>query len=374
MSHHRAARRRSPLLWAGPLVLTTAIVAGSFVLVERGKDDGGGSGQAGADIAPAAESTAETEPKPTPTPKAGRKPALARLPARKIQPGALIKREPPGPVLAKASTGRVGSGLTPGPLLDVDMPVGRPVSGPVTASVANLPNRTSAGGFASSIGTLTADGSDFVLLNEVSGRSIDTIEGAAPGYGAYRDPAPDRSTGGVQSMNNVVMWRTDTWTMIDGGRIKVVDNDTGFHSGRAFTWDRYATWAMLQRKDGAIVSVLSTHMPTNPGKFPRQPRNTGMTRIERYSRGMDVLVTTVRTLAQHGPVLLGGDMNSHHSQGGWTAAGKMTAAGYEYVKDRGVMHLFYQGGVQLVSNRQVGVASDHPAIITTLDMNGLGPS
>jgi endonuclease/exonuclease/phosphatase family metal-dependent hydrolase len=178
----------------------------------------------------------------------------------------------------------------------------------------------------------------------------------------------------VQSMNNVVMWRTDRWTLVDAGRVKVVDNDTGFHGGHAFTWDRYATWATLQRKDGAVVSVVSTHMPTNPAKFPRQPGRPSMTRVERYTRGMDVLVNTVRTLAEHGPVLLGGDMNSHHSQGAWTAAAKMTAAGYEYVKDRGVMHLFYQGAAQVVSNRQVGVASDHPAIITTLDMNGLGPS
>jgi hypothetical protein len=377
VSHHRAARRRNPLLWAGPLVLTTAIVAGSLVLVERGEGDGHGSDPAGTAIEPAAESTSETDPNRNPAMSRGkdRRPALARIPALKIQPGSVIKKEPPGPVLAKASTGRVGTGLALGPLLDVDMPIGPRVQGPVTASVANLPNRTSAGGFASSMGTLTADGSDFVLLNEVSGRSIDTIQASAPGYGAYRDPAPDRSTGGVQSMNNVVMWRTDRWTLIDGGRVKAVDNDTGFHSGHAFTWDRYATWAMLQRKeDGAIVSVVSTHMPTNPAKFPRQPRNTGMTRVERYSRGMDVLVSTVRTLAQHGPVLLGGDMNSHHSQGAWTAAAKMTAAGYDYVKDQGVMHLFYQGGAQLVSNRQVGVASDHPAIITTLDMNGLGPS
>jgi hypothetical protein len=89
---------------------------------------------------------------------------------------------------------------------------------------------------------------------------------------------------------------------------------------------------------------------------------------------MDVLVGSVRALAEHGPVLVGGDMNSHHSQGAWTAAAKMTAAGYDYVKDRGVMHLFFQNAVGLVSNRQIGVASDHPAIITTLDMRGVGPS
>ena len=90
--------------------------------------------------------------------------------------------------------------------------------------------------------------------------------------------------------------------------------------GKAFVWDRYATWALFQRKDdGAIVSVVSVHMPTNPAKFPAQPGGASMSRVERYSRGMDVLVNTVRVLAEHGPVLVGGDMNSHHSQGAWTA-------------------------------------------------------
>jgi hypothetical protein len=116
------------------------------------------------------------------------------------------------------------------------------------------------------------------------------------------------------------------------------------------------------------VSVVSTHMPTNPAKYPRQPGNPSMSRVERYSHGMDALVATVQELAQHGPVLLGGDMNSHHSQGAWTAAAKMTAAGYQYVKDRGVMHLFYPSAADVVRHRQVGVASDHPAIVTTLDL------
>lgn len=242
------------------------------------------------------------------------------------------------------------------------------------ASVANLPNRTSASGFASSLHTLTAEQQDFVMLNEVSRRSIDSIRALAPGYGAYRDPVPDRSTGGVQSMNNVVMWRIDRWNLVDAGRIKVVDNDTGIHAGRPFTWDRYATWATLQRRrDGAIVSVVSTHMPTNPMKFPRQIGNPGITRAERYGRGMDVLVSTVSALDEHGPVLVAGDRNSHPGQGAWAAGTKMAAAGYQYVKDRGVMYLFFQSDAEVSEVRQVGVASDHPAIVTTLDMNGLGP-
>ena len=52
----------------------------------------------------------------------------------------------------------------------------------------------------------------------------------------------------------------------------------------------------------------------------------------------------------------------------------MTAAGFKYAKDRGVMYLFYPSGAQMVGFREVPVASDHPALITTLDMNGQGPT
>jgi endonuclease/exonuclease/phosphatase family metal-dependent hydrolase len=363
MSRHRAGHEQRPLLWAGPLVVMLALLVGLLVALDPGSD----SGQAQLNVS--ATDTSDSEPKPNP--------AVDQLPAPAIQSGKVIRPDAQSrleALLVKASTGRVGSGLTLGPIAELTAPLGRPVKGAVTSAVANLPNRTSAGGFASSMGTLTADQPDFLMLNEVSGRSIDGIRATSPGYDAYRDPQPDGSTGGVQSMNNVVMWRPDRWTLVDGGRIKVVDNDTGIHAGRTFVWDRYATWAVFQRKDGAIVSILSTHMPTNPAKFPRQPAGATMTRVERYSRGMDVLVNSIRTLAAHGPVLLGGDMNSHHSQGAWTAAAKMTAAGYEYVKDQGVMHLFFPGAAEVAAHRQVGVASDHPAIITTLDMNGLGPT
>ena len=347
----------------GAVVGTAALVGGIVALSTA--TDADPRGAARVDVSLASAMPSETEP-PTP---------LAQpLPPLKVQPAEVIRPQR-GPVLAKASTGRIGTGLALGPLTGVEAPVTEPVQGTVTASVANLPNRTSDGGFASSLGSLTANDQDFVILNEVSRRSIDGIRSIAPAYDAYRDPQSDRSTGGTQSMNNIVMWRSDRWNLVDAGRVKLVDNDTGFLHGKAFTWDRYATWATLQRKeDGAVVSVLSTHMMTNPGKFPQQHGGASMSRVERYSRGMDVLVSTVGVLAEHGPVLVGGDMNSHHSQGAWTAAAKMTAAGYEYVKDRGVMHLFYPGGADVVSNQQVGVASDHPAIVTTLEMNGQGPS
>lgn len=363
MSRHRAGHAGRPrLLLTGASAAVLAVLFGVLTLTDPVADTESGSDRPRATIVPASETVPEAAPE--------------ALPPMKVHPGVLLRRkpEPRGPVLVKGGTGRVGTGLTVGPPGEIDAPVGVPVQGTITTGVANLPNRTSDSGFASSLGTLTAADPDFVMLNEVSGRSVEGIQASAPGYDAYRDPQSDGSLGGTQSMNNIVMWRSDRWTLVDAGRVKLVDNDTGYNGGRPFTWDRYATWAMLQREDGAIVSVVSTHMMTNPARFPRQPGNPGESRIERYGRGMDVLLATTAVLDDHGPVLVGGDMNSHPTEGPWTAAAKMTAGGYEYTKDQGVMYLFYQDGVQLTSSREVAVASDHPALVTTLDMNGQGPS
>jgi endonuclease/exonuclease/phosphatase (EEP) superfamily protein YafD len=275
---------------------------------------------------------------------------------------------------AAASPGRSGTGIVLGELPTMKAPVGRSMQGKITTAVANLPNRTTAGRFASSLRLLTAGRPDFVTLNEVSGRSIATLRAAAAGYDAYRDPTRDVTLGGTQSLNNVVMWRTDKWRLLDGGRVKLVDDDRGYRGRRPFTWDRYATWTVLRRIDGAVLSVVSTHMMTNPAKFPRQHGSPRLTRVQQYGRGMDILTRLVRSLATRGPVLVGGDMNSHLSQGGWTAPAKLTRAGYAYAKNRGVLYLFHQRRLTQVASRQVHVASDHPALITTLALNRQGPA
>ena len=246
-------------------------------------------------------------------------------------------------------------------------PVARTTSGKLKFAVANIPNRTSDTRFAESMSTLTARRPSVIMLNEVSGRELDELRAAAPGYDAFRKTKPDTSTGGSQSMNNVVMWRINNWTRGSGGRVTLVDDDQGYQNGRKFTWDRYATWVTLRRADGTKASFVSTHMPTNPAKFPRQHGDPAMTRVEMYAAGMDVLVGLVRRLSRKGPVFVGGDMNSHHNQGKWTAAAKMTAAGFTYAKDRGVMYLFYRPDAALVRSRELRVASSHPALVTTLN-------
>ena len=286
-----------------------------------------------------------------------------------------VRKPRPKPVLAPASTGRVGTGLRIGPLSGVDAPVGPAVTGTVTTAVANLPNRTADGPFAGSMRTLVSSAPDFVMLNEVSRHGTAELRALVRGYDAYRDERRDATLGGdSQSMTNVVMWRAEDWTLVDAGRVKLVDDDRGFRLGEPFTWDRYATWATLQRPDGAVVSVVSTHMMTNPARYPRQHGNPRMSRAAQYGVGMDVLADTVRVLAAHGPVLVGGDMNTHGREGPWTAAVRLSAAGFGYAKDNAVMYVFYPDEAEVVSHRQVGVASDHPAIVTTLDLTGAGPT
>jgi endonuclease/exonuclease/phosphatase family metal-dependent hydrolase len=250
---------------------------------------------------------------------------------------------------------------------DPETPVARAATGKLKFAVANIPNRTSDTRFAESMTTLTSRRPSVVMLNEVSGRTDDELRAMAPGYDVYRKPRPDTTTGGSQSMNNVVMWRSNRWTRGRAGRVKLVDDDMGYMSGRKFIWDRYATWVTLRRADGSKASFVSTHMPTNPAKFPRQHGDPELSRVELYAQGMDVLVNLVRTLSRRGPVFVGGDMNSHASQGTWTAAAKMTAAGFTYAKDSGVMYLFYRSGTTLVRSNEVRVASSHPALITTLN-------
>ncbi len=380
VGHHRARRRLEPRLLALACALVVLPLVAGLLLV-RG-DAGPSRALVGSPVVPSVvtattvtpDSTSEPSPDAVPTKSTKNTKSTKTQHATKqhltVIPGKVLRRKPPGPVLVDGGTGRVGTGLAVGAPSYVDAPQGQPDTGTVEAAVANLPNRVSNAGFARSMHNLTAAQPDFLMLNEVSRHSIDTIEALAPGYDAYRDPVIDPGVGGSQSLNNVVLWSAARWTLVDAGRVKLVDNDMGYDAkGDAYTWDRYATWATLQGADGGIVSVVSAHMMTNPAYYPRQPRRSAMTRITRYSRGMDVLRATAAVLGRYGPVLVGGDMNSHPGQGAWSAPAKMSSLGFRYAKDTGVMYLFFPGAEQLESSRQIPVVSDHPALVATLDLD-----
>lgn len=270
--------------------------------------------------------------------------------------------------------GRAGSGLELGAMGRVDARVGRKHDGRVRVSVANIPNRTSKRKFRLSLAELTTDRQDVVLLNEVGSRDLGWLEQHAGAYRAYRDPVRDTSRGGSQSMNNVVMWRPKRWELLDAGRVKVVDDDRGYRADEPFVWDRYLTWAVLGRTSSrAVVSVVSLHMPTNPVVYPEQPGKDKPSRKRRWKQGMARVVDVVQRLSKHGPVLLGGDMNSHPQQGRWTAAAAMGRIGHGYAKEE-VMYLFHPPGSEVVEHRRVEVHSDHPALSTTIDLTGVGPT
>ena len=270
--------------------------------------------------------------------------------------------------------GRAGSGLELGAMGRVDARVGRKHDGRVRVSVANIPNRTSKRKVRLSLAELTTDRQDVVLLNEVGARDLTWLEEHAGRYRAYRDPVRDTSRGGSQSMNNVVMWRPKRWELLDAGRVKVVDDDRGYRAGEPFVWDRYLTWAVLGRTTSrAVVSVVSLHMPTNPVVYPEQPGRDKPSRKRRWKQGMTRVVDVVQRLAKHGPVLLGGDMNSHPHQGKWTAAAAMGRIGHGYAKEE-VMYLFHPPGSAVVEHRRVEIHSDHPALSTTVDLTGVGPT
>ncbi|MDB5165245.1 MAG: transglycosylase, family [Candidatus Saccharibacteria bacterium] len=266
------------------------------------------------------------------------------------------------------STGNVPSWTE---LPKVDAPIGGPVGGIVDVAVANIQKGS---GVASSLQKLSASGPDFITLNEVGETSLGAMEAGAAGYGAYREPKVDGGPGGGQrSMDNAIMWRKDKWTLLNGGRMKVTEDDMGFNGGQPFVWDRWAAWGVFKRNDGAIVSVISTHMMTNPQKFPKQHDNPPMTRIEQYSQSMNILLQLTAVLAQHGPVLVGGDMNTQRDQGGWSAVPKMQAAGFGYANDGAVVYLFHPMGTKLLGQRNVIIESDHPALQAKINMNGVGP-
>ncbi|WP_460791902.1 exonuclease/endonuclease/phosphatase family protein [Nocardioides maradonensis] len=279
-----------------------------------------------------------------------------------------------GPDIQAAGSGRFGTGTVLGALpSDVAAPVGPAVQGQVRLVSANLPNRTSGAGFAWSMRRIVGASPDFITLNEVSGRSDAALATSARGYDVYRDPVVDVTAGGrPQSMENAVLWNASRWHLLDGGRVKTVDDDAGFYFGRPYLWDRYATWVVLQRGDGAVVSVISAHMPINPVKNPQQHGRPRVSRVAKYDNGMRVILGLAHELQAYGPVLIGGDMNSHAGGGAWTAASIMHSAGFGYTSDGILMFDFFPPGVSVAAHGRFPVASDHPALWSTFDMNGVG--
>jgi murein DD-endopeptidase MepM/ murein hydrolase activator NlpD len=245
-----------------------------------------------------------------------------------------------------------------------------PIRGTVSVAQANIPNRSTVTGFTTTMRAITSRNPDFITLNEVSARSIAFLQSAAPGYAAYRDPSKAEGDPQGQSMGNVVMYDSDTYKAIDEGRIKIVDDDNTRYQGRDVQWDRFATWVLLERRDdGAIMGVISVHHMTNPGKYgPNKPLRQRL-----YSQGMDSLLALVGELEKHGPVFVGGDMNSHSDQReAWTAVTKMSGAQFSWYNNS-VDYLFFQRNLGItLGTTAFGPTPepDHRWLWAKFDMNG----
>ena len=276
----------------------------------------------------------------------------------------------------QAQGGQVGTGEQLGVLPVVrNAQPGQPVKGIVKMAAVNLP-QSHIGGRAGSIRTIAAAQPDFIAVNEVSSWSARQLASAAPGYGAYKDPATNiHHDGSANSMENAVMWDSSKWHLVDAGRYEYVEHDLVVFKGKPVDWNRYATWTILRRaSDGAQVVVISTHNMTNPQK---QRKTHGdykwPSRVAQYADGMKKLRALVVQLSAYGPVLLAGDMNVHPNQGGWSAPDQMALNGFGYSFDRAVIYQFFPHGTRDVGERLISIDSDHPhALLTSIDLNGVG--
>jgi endonuclease/exonuclease/phosphatase family metal-dependent hydrolase/murein DD-endopeptidase MepM/ murein hydrolase activator NlpD len=236
----------------------------------------------------------------------------------------------------------------------------------VTLAQANIPRRSGMDGFRASMPKVLSTEPDFVTLNEMFGRSLSQIEAAAVGYRGYRDPSPDPGPGGIEASDSVVLWKTANWDFVAGGRVKLLVNVEPTKHGPV-TRSRYAVWATLRSKaGGGVVSVISTHMPVNPGRYgPNQPL-----RQRQYQQGMQELIQLMQQLSGDGQVLVGGDFNVHgakgtgvHAQGDepWAAPQMMSGAGYQWYS-RDLDYIFYPAGAAVSNTTSGSMVSDHPWI------------
>ncbi|MGH7241131.1 MAG: family 43 glycosylhydrolase, partial [Candidatus Saccharimonadales bacterium] len=264
---------------------------------------------------------------------------------------------------------------------------GGPVQGTVSMVVANTRNASL---FAGDLHTMTSHHPDFILLNEISNESPSVMEHDAPGYTAYRDESSDPDAADQSQTNsNALMWDSTKWDKLALGRMKITDHDHTYYEGKEKDWNRYAVWGIFKRKsDGAIVPVIVTHMMTNPAQYPKQwspdtiPGGP-MDRTQQYTLSMQLLRQLMGTLSQYGPVLVGGDMNSHPGDGDESAASQMKQAGYNYIGDTNgdVLYAFnppgtkISGGAFHINLDPLGGGKfDHQdhALQANIDMNSVG--
>ena len=248
-----------------------------------------------------------------------------------------------------------------------------PIGGVINIAHANIPSRSGIAGLNSSLNSVVAQNPDLIGLNEMFTTSTKQAENAAPGYTAWRDTAPKAGDpGSGETFDQILMWKTSAYTFVDGARIKIINDDKTNTKNGLITWDRFALWATLKRKsDGALVSIISTHMPINPAKYgPNLKWRQG-----KYAEGMDALLRQVSSLSASGPVFVAGDMNVHSTQvdAKWTAPAKMREAGYQW-HNYELDYIFFPAGsgVAKISGSDGAMASDHHWVAARFNLGNAG--
>lgn len=248
------------------------------------------------------------------------------------------------------------------------MPAATVTGGPITVGQANLAGfQKPSGAWVRQLPTalrgLTAHHPDFLTFDEVARPLVRQFERALPGYAGFQDPTRVPGPGGGQSLDQLVAWKSATWTKLAAARVQLGQNVEMSRHGPV-TRDRFATWMLLQRKnDGALVAVVSTHLPVNPAKYgPNRPL-----RQRQYGHMMRVVTSAVRSLSAYGPVFVGGDFNVHPRQVNqpWSGPATMKALGYRWYS-RDVDYIYYPTGVRRVGAWTGPISiSDHPWVAAT---------
>ena len=271
--------------------------------------------------------------------------------------------------LAAAVTGLAGPLTLPSPATAAETEGGAfATPSAVVAIQANIKSDLSTERFRADVSEVLAMRPDVVTYNEVPLRYDDVL--APEGYDVHRK-MKNRYTKAT-----AVAWRSDRWTAIDQGTIRV-SNYRDIPSGRNIRLGlRFANWVTLQGTDGRTLSVVAAHVA---------PLDNDMPDLLRPS--VRKIGALVEELAPYGPVLVGGDFNVHYTSGRYPrdlltdagmvptfdslgshfATGDHHGATIDYLFNRGADVL---GATQ---HKAVELNSDHDAVVAAFDWTADSP-
>lgn len=235
-------------------------------------------------------------------------------------------------------------------------------SGDVTVVQANIKSALTPERFQADVRKVLAGAPDFVTYNEVPLRQDWIL--APEGYELHRTER-NRYTKAT-----AVAWRSDRWTAVDSGTFRISNYRKVPPRRNIKLGLRFANWVTLQSEDGRLVSVVAAHVAPLDKNMPDLLRRS-VKRIRRLTG----------QLAEHGPVLVGGDFNVHYKSGryprdlltpadlvpsydtldSYFPTGDHHGATIDYVFARG------EGMVGATEHYPMELRSDHDAVVVGLD-------